>query len=128
LAGDIDEIRRREYTTQEGGLTLRPLTLKGNSRERQRAWDVVRRGIAEFQGENWATRRNKVKALRDALREGPEAVKQFRTKFIDSERLPDVEPSMTNWPTEGWHGGYCGYFDAIEMADSFIPLKGDQAL
>jgi hypothetical protein len=126
LAGDIEEIRRREYTTKEGSLTLRPLTLKGNSEERQRAWNVVRQGIAEFQGEDWAKRRNKVKALRDTLREGSEAVNQFRTKFNNGGTLPNVEPSMANWPSQGWHGRYCGYFDAIELADCFIPLEGEQ--
>jgi hypothetical protein len=126
LAGNIKAIREREYKIGEKSLTLRPLTLNSNIKEPQRALDVVQKGITAFQGEGWAGRRNKVKALRDTLREGSEAVKQFLIKFNDGRPLPDVEPSMTNWPIEGWQGGYCGYFDAIELADWFIPLQGGQ--
>ena len=126
LAGGIEEIRRREYTANEGHLTLRPLTLNKNTKESHRTWDVVQQGITTFQGDDWAGRRNKVKALRDTLREGTAAVKQFLTKFNESKNLPDTEPSMANWPKEGWHGGYCGYFDAIELVDGFIPLEGEQ--
>jgi len=31
---------------------------------------------------------------------------------------------MSDWQTKGWQGGFCGYFDAIELADWFIPLDG----
>jgi hypothetical protein len=126
LAGDIEEIRRREYTVKDGKLFLRPSALNGNVKEPQHAWEVVQKGLFAFQGESWAGRRNKLKALRDALREGSEAVKQFLTKFNEGKPLPNVESSMTNWPIEGWQGQYCGYFDAIELADWFIPLQGGQ--
>jgi hypothetical protein len=90
----------------------------------------VQKGVTGFQRKEqgdhqekpWAMRRNKVKALRDALREGSAAVESFRTKFTKPELLPDVCPSMINWRREGWQGNYCGYFDAVEMIDWFIPL------
>lgn len=122
LSGSIEEIRQREYRVRSGWLTLRPVTLEANVKESHRAWDVIARGIAAFQGEEWAGRRNKAKALRDALREGPDSVRNFRTKFNENKPLPDVEPSLRDWPTTGWQGGYCGYFDALELADWFIPL------
>jgi hypothetical protein len=126
LAGNIEDIRKREYTVSEGKLTLRPLTLNKNAKESHRTWGVVQKATAAFQGDGWAGRRNKVKALRDALREGSESIKQFLTKFNEKKDLPKVELSMTNWPTGGWQGGYCGYFDAIELADWFIPLEREQ--
>ncbi len=122
LSGDIDEIRRREYTTRAGSLTLRPVTLEANMHQSYRAWDVVHKGIQAFQGEHWAGRHNKVKALRDALREGVEAVEHFRLKFNDGKALPAVDSQLTQWLTKGWEEKYCGYFDAIEIADWFIPL------
>ncbi len=122
LSGSIGDIRQREYTAPCGSLTLRPVTLRPNSSEPHRAWEVARKGIDAFHGDEWAGRHNKIKALRDALREGPESVRRWRTRFANGKELPVVEPSMTNWPKEGWQGRYCGYFDAVELADRFIPL------
>lgn len=132
LSGDIEEIREREYKAPEGRLTLRPVMLTANPKKPQRAWTVVWKGIEAFQDlppstgpdqkPKWSTRRNKIKALRDALRTGRESVKHFRMKFNENNPLPEVEPSMANLATEGWQGDFCGYFDAIELADWFIPL------
>jgi hypothetical protein len=132
LAGDIDQIRGREYTVRAGSLVLRPMTLDVNPIETGRSWEVVRKGIDSFQDlppatqpndkPKWSTRRNKLKALRDALRDGPVAVEHFLTKFNEGMPLPSVEPSMTDWPAKGWQGNFCGYFDALELADWFIPL------
>lgn len=122
LSGGIEEIREREYTVSAGSLILRPVALEDNPEDSHRTWRVVEKGITEFQGEGWAGRRNKVKALRDALREGPEAVRHFLMKFNEGKPLPEVEPSLTNWKTTGWQGGRCGYFDALELADWFVPL------
>jgi hypothetical protein len=125
LSGSIKDIRDREYRVREGSLTLRPVTLSTNSRQGQHAWPVVLKGIAAFQQEEWAGRRNKVKALRDALREGSSAVEHFRLAFNTGDKLPQVLPEMLNWPLTGWQAGWCGYFDAIELVDWFIPLEGE---
>ncbi len=126
LSGSITEIRGREYKVGEGDwLTLRPVTLAGNSRHSGSAWPVVSAGIKAFQEGEWAGRRNKIKALRNALREGPAAVKHFRTAFNKGAELPEVLPGMGAWPLTGWHGQYCGYFDAIELVDWFVPLEGE---
>jgi hypothetical protein len=123
LGGSIKEIRDREYKIgEEDWLTLRPVTLDANSRQGQHAWPVIWQGIEAFQRADWAGRRNKIKALRDSLREGPQAVKHFLVTFNKGEPLPQVLPQMKNWPSSGWQGGYCGYFDAIELVDWFIPL------
>lgn len=145
LAGDIGEIRRREYTTYQHPeklkdetlrykgerLTLRPLTLDGNPKESHRSFAVVYKGVAAFQdldlpeGEEpkWSTRRNKVKALRDALRAGPTAVQRFKTMYYLKE-LPEIDQSKNNdFQAGGWWGDNCGYFDAIEMIDWYIPLE-----
>ncbi len=125
LGGSITEIRDREYKVRAGSLTLRPVTLHANPKEGQRAWPVVLKGIEAFQGEQWAGRRNKIKALRDTLREGPSAVEHFRIAFNKKAYLPRVLPEMQDWPLKGWQGPFCGYFDAIELVDWFIPLKGE---
>jgi hypothetical protein len=89
------------------------------------AWTVITRGVKEFRKPGWAGRRNKIKALREALREGPDAVSQFLAHFNNNQPLPAVEDSLQDWPRKGWQQGVCGYFDAIELADWFISLQGD---
>src|SRR6266849_5706353 len=123
LSGSIEEIRNREYKVGERCLTLRPVTLDTNPDEGEHAWPVVWKGIEAFQKKEWVERRNKIKALRDALREGPAAVEHFITAFNENAPLPSVLPKMKSWPSTGWQGNYCGYFDAIELADWFIPLE-----
>jgi len=129
LSGGIEEIREREYKVvlkrtpklKEGWLTIRPMTLDKNAKEPQRAWDVVQNAITVFQGETWAGRRNKIKSLRDALREGPDAVEWFLKKFGLKEGLPIIE-GYSDFAQTGWWDKWCGYFDAIEAADWFVPL------
>lgn len=135
LAGNIAEIREREYTSQGNHLFLRPVTIEANpSNESFRSWNVVREVLKSFQGkikdEEWSTRRNKVKALRDALRESDEAVTHFLRMFSLTQ-LPNLGSDEWNdFRDKGWRGwsgnggGICGYFDAIEAMDWFIPLEG----
>lgn len=130
LIGSLGEIRDREY---EGGtLTLRPVSLGVAGGVRR--WESVRRGIDAFQGRDWAERRSKVKALRDALREGPEAVRRFclyfnRTVGDPDGRLPDVGRPLVSrengWETDPLSVGNasrCVYFDAVELFDRFVAL------
>ncbi|MCC6608000.1 MAG: hypothetical protein IT327_32640 [Anaerolineae bacterium] len=149
LSGDIGEIRRREYTTYQEPeklkeeatprykgerLTLRPLTLNGNPVETHRSFAVVYKGVAAFQDlelvedqePQWSNRRNKVKALRDALRDGPVAVRRFINMY-NLTKLPPIDESKGDFQSSGWWGNYCGYFDAIEMMDWFIPLEAKQS-
>lgn len=94
---------------------------------------VFEKVLSEFQGAEWATRRNKVKALRDALRQGEEAVKRFCLIYINgtdqSKKLPALTQSdegkhrETGWlPSKGQEKSRCAYFDAIELADVYMPL------
>lgn len=126
LSTSIEEIREREYHTNTGSLTLRPVTLRANPNSDQvsRAWPVVRQGIDAFQKKEWAERRNKIKALRDALREGRTAVEHFILTFNNKTGLPSLLPGMEVLSSTGWNANnYCGYFDAIELVDWFIPLE-----
>jgi hypothetical protein len=121
LSGDITTIRDREYKVDAGSLTLRPVTLTNNPAQPQRAWPVVLDGAMAFQGKDWASRRNKLKALRETLRQGPDSTKWFLEKFGISGTLPKIT-GYPDFETTGWAGDRCGYFDAIELADWFISL------
>lgn len=124
LAGSIEEIRRREYCSAHGSLAARPVTLGANpiADQSDLTWARVRGGIDEFQTERWLDRRNKLKDLRDRLREGPDAVAAFRAQY-GLPLLPDLRLDLGEESRRtGWLGKRCLYFDAIELADWFIPL------
>ena len=76
----------------------------------------------------WADKRNKLKSLRDALRQGPSGVRLFLTRYRAEElpRIPNHD-DMSDMSTTGYHGDWCGYFDAIETMDYFILLNNQEA-
>lgn len=132
LTGELEEMRAAQYHTKDGSLALRPVTLTENPLRPVRAWPVVAEGIRVFQeDEAWAGRRNKAKALRDALRQGPDEVEKFLALF-GLDQLPELPANIADtYRKKGWDGkgfrngsldGYCCYFDALELADWFMPL------
>ncbi|MBI5650396.1 MAG: hypothetical protein HZC40_08125 [Chloroflexi bacterium] len=125
LVRELDEIRKREYTTSEGKLFLRPLRITQPEKDRVHSWEAFARVVNEFQTDekNWVGRHNQIKALRDALREGTLAVEQFR-KAHDLAQLPELDETQPDFRLRGWQGKVCGYWDAIEALDFFVPLKG----
>lgn len=120
----LKEVREREYKVPAGNLLLRPLALTPVAND-GRSWDTFTSIMAEFNKDPWAGKRNKIKALREALREGPQAVERFLGLYTERTPLPEIKglPSMAK---QGWQGGRCGYFDAIEALDFFIPLEEAQ--
>jgi hypothetical protein len=121
LYDELEAMREREYQVGAGSLTLRPVSL-GNERD-VRSWDEIERLTLAFQ-QDWADKRNKAKALRDALRNGPEAVKRFITVYLDSDDASQSKiPQLNGFEETGWKDGLCGYFDALELMDIHIPLR-----
>lgn len=128
LFGTIDEIRARQYTVPAGHLEMRPVILEeqpGN----WRSWAALARVVRDLTlNPIWAQRRNKVVALRSALRDGPDAVVRFRSAFELAE-LPALYPDIPALQSRGWDGaGRCGYFDAVEALEFFVPLDGGKEM
>ena len=118
----LSELREREYVTKGRHLLMRPVRLDSAEQE-WRTWTTFTKVIDGFRGEegDWVGRRNKLKALMDVLREGPEEVKLF----LAGKKLPDVQL----WPemkSQGWQGEHCGYYDALEALDFCVPLNGSR--
>ncbi|MCX7681337.1 MAG: hypothetical protein N2508_05135 [Anaerolineae bacterium] len=120
---DLEQIRQREYTVEAGKLTIRPVRLGAAVPSDWHAWETFAQIVAEFLSEKWAERRNKIYALRDVLREGPDAVKHFLEVYDFS--LPTI-PSSPDSTKTGWIGKECTCFDAIEALEFFVPLEGGQ--
>ena len=124
LFGGVEAIRQRQYEVRAGHLAMRPVTLHEQV-GKWRSWPAFASVTKEFlTGRDWKDKRNKVIALRQALRDGPEAVSQFRSAY-GLEALPLVAASIEALQTTGWDGaGWCGYFDPVEALDFFLPLEG----
>lgn len=123
LVLDLKQIRAREYTVPAGSLLMRPLRINDPHKDPSHAWTTFTRLVRTFnEDEIWAGRRNQIKSLRDALRAGSAATEQFRLAH-DLKQLPEIDKSRPDFQTQGWHGGDCGYFDAIEAMDFFVPLE-----
>lgn len=124
LLGDLDEIREREYMFEkiENGvrnkykLNMRPLVLHPqNDASDWQTWQTFSQIINEFQGENWKDRRNKLKALREILRQGKDESKSYL--HLHKLELP------VRAKVDGWETNECVHFDAIEMLDLFYPIE-----
>ncbi|MCI0389622.1 MAG: hypothetical protein MOB07_12795, partial [Acidobacteria bacterium] len=122
LLGSLYAIREREYVTDDGEneLLMRPVWL--STHNGWRSWENVQQLIARFNfDQRWAGKRNKLKALQDALRAGPDAVRDFRSTYkLDS--LPKVKAAPQNHEEEGFAGRECVYFDALEALDHHLLL------
>ncbi len=124
ITGSLEAIRRREYTVRQGEIHMRPVLLR-ESAHTWRNWPTFKALLSRFIDEDgeWLDRRNKVKALREALRDGSAAVQEFLRTY-QLRQLPRA-PSLnvSGYETTGWAGDRCVYFDAIEMMDFFTDLK-----
>jgi hypothetical protein len=116
----LDEIRKREYTVKDGKLYVRPYLINA-PREPLKSWRAFRHAVREFnEGKDWKDRRNKVKELREQLRQGQDATKQFRELF-ELPQLPDI--GVSDCREGGWSNSTCAYFDAIEAMDLFLDME-----
>ena len=124
----LDEIRKREYTADNGkSLLMRPVLL-GEFDDWQ-TWKNMESLVKAFnEDEEWRERHNKVMRLRSVLRQDHQAVEHFR-KAYRIGKLPEITGLSGVVRERGWEDGHCGYFDAIETKDFFIPLErqGQQA-
>ncbi len=122
----LAQLREREYRSRVGNnMLMRPVRLDIDAppvgSKYWRSWQNVVTITREFQDNSyWDERRNKVKALREPLRDGGQSVKLFRKNY-GIKSLPEI-PGQSMRET-GWHGEDCGYFDAIEAIDFYVHLE-----
>lgn len=124
LFGSLRDIRIREYAEDWAGevlrqsLLMRPVTIDKSPGGGWHTWPNFQFLLREFRNrERWP--RNKVMALREALRDGPGAVRSFVDNY--GRDLPRIETHAAEYWRSGWDGGQCVYFDAIEMIEQEAP-------
>ena len=128
LSGSISEIRDREFQVPAGSLSMRPISLKKEIDSDWRTWQGFTKVVKHLnEDEDWKGRHSKVIALRDVLRQGPDATEKFLKNYrIKDEQLPtfpEFSGQSKDLAEKGWLTGICGYFDAIEAMDFYISLR-----
>lgn len=124
ITAALGDLRGRSYQADDGcSLLMRPVALRTPGLEHPwRTWANFSNTLDTLKNQQpWSGRRNKVIALREALRQGRDATKRFmRTYTI--ETLPKIDTA----PPEMWQNGFTNkhsaYFDPIEAIDLFLPL------
>jgi hypothetical protein len=132
LSGSIQEIREREYHIKipefkkTAHLEMRPVLLEQHQSD-WHTWEGFRKVVKELnkEGGYWQERRNKVIALREVLRKGSNATKEFLNAYRlePLPAIPDLSGRSRNLSQDGWLDGVCGYFDAIEAIDFYHSLR-----
>lgn len=136
MVRSLNDIRRREYTVRdredaarsredtalEGNLVARPLRVYPKDGD-WHTWYTFQKIVRAFNEDEMWSARNKLKSLREALRAGPEAVTHFLQIHDKPSQLPEIA-GMRDMAYQGWQGGVCGYFDALEALDFYVNLKG----
>lgn len=119
LSGSLKVIRNNEYYSEDSRqpLFIRPIALKKGMDSNTRSWDEVSSIIQAFNEEPWSESHNKVVGLREPLRKGSQAVKQYRINFG-----LDTLPVFTEAAETGWFTDRCAYFDIIELLDHHVSL------
>jgi len=131
LYGDLDSMREREYHVEDGSLTLRPVFVADHPA--LRSWSLMQRMITEFQV-RWQDHRNKAEGLREALRKGAVETAVYKIRYLTASRktwskgLPPYLPEIAGFNDNGWLEGYCGYYDALELMDKYIPLQSSESI
>jgi len=120
IRADLDTLRTRDYTVHAGSLHQRPTLLQGSG---WRTWDNFDRTVQTLlYDEQWRERRNKVLALREALRGGAQTTERFRVMY-GVAALPLLDAvADTRYRETGWIEACCAYFDAVEALDCYLPL------
>ncbi len=122
LINNLRTIREQEYRVKQGNLSVRPVRLTQPEQDWVSAWHTFKTVTTTFQ-EKWKDKRNKLKSIRQALRDGPQATEQFLKAYDLKDQLPIIKEYTTDFQETGWSGEQCGYFDAIEAADYFVDLE-----
>ena len=126
LIGSVNDIREREYQGAEGKLYMRPVLLAQDAE--WRTWQGIKKVIQELNnGEKWKDKRNKVIALREILRKGSQATKEYLKAYGlgDLPLFKDDDNQATQLSQNGWLNGICGYFDVIEAMEFYVSLTED---
>lgn len=129
----VSGIRNRQYRANNGyKLTCRPYRLDIGNGDNKETWRwlsgmLLGDNHSGLRGDVWSERRNKVKALGELVREGPDGVLSALKAWRVVERKLQLPQPIEN---DGFIGVRTPLLDAVEIVDLHLVLEGvrcDQA-
>ena len=128
----VTSIRERQYQVNPYTLTCRPYRLSSENDD-ELSWRWLSKTLLDdpevgLRGKKWSTRRNKVKAFAELVREGPGGVKAALEAWNVTAKEWNVakelclpEPIAEN----GFHEKHTPLLDALELLDLHLVLESD---
>jgi hypothetical protein len=126
----VRSLRQRVYQSGVRKFTMRPYSIGASARLGTFRWldrEVLGSRTTEsggFLGAQWQRSRNKLKAMRDVVRGGSEAVKGAMATWAITAEVPDLPGGLQS--TDGFVGNDTPLLDALELMDVFLPLGGEE--
>jgi len=135
----LSELRDRHYKVARSDnsedspmeLTCRPYLLGCANNPEEESWRWLRMEVLDNQeyglrGEAWADKRNKVKALPEVLRGGPDAVRDAITAWrVANNDKPDLQMPLVNSSGGFFDHTRTPLLDAVELVDLHLELMGN---
>ncbi|MEM9775350.1 MAG: hypothetical protein AAF902_12275 [Chloroflexota bacterium] len=140
IFNDLNELREREFSADDGSLLMRPLHLDDHSRQ-WKAWGLFKHLVDTFRNqEEWSGKKNKVYALRNSLRtrnEYPLFLTNYRlggfvsTLALDVSKDLEGKKGLEQMAAQGWakrdmsdsaEPMKTAYHDPIEALDYYYPI------
>lgn len=118
------DIRKRQYRVENHQLTCRPYLL-GVGVEETETWRWLSRKLLDdpengLRGKRWSRRRNKVKALAEVIREGPDGVQSA----LEAWRVVDPYLRLPEGMKDGFfEASRTPLLDALELFDLHLVLE-----
>jgi hypothetical protein len=126
---DVASIRERQYRDGDHELTTRPLVL--GARDAVGSWRWLDRALlgaredTSLRGRLWRDRRNKVKALRELVRDGRDEI----VRALDAWRIVDRDLALPSAMRDGFlQGRRTPLLDAIELMDVHLSLEPQEGV
>jgi len=125
----VTDIRKRQYMANSVELTCRPYRLDIGKGDNKETWRWLSKMLLEdnncgLRGNVWSERRNKVKALGELVREGPDGVLSALKAWRVVENKLQLPIPIEN---DGFIGGRTPLLDAVEIVDLHLVL-GDAVM
>ncbi|MFN3479887.1 MAG: Cas10/Cmr2 second palm domain-containing protein [Thermodesulfovibrionales bacterium] len=118
ISGDLEHIRRQQYTVTQGSLLMRPYCLKTTEPEHDfKTFKSNAKSLSTLPN-------NKIKEMREVLTLGEEQTKMFVKEMKargDDKKIPEI--SGRNFKTSLFEDAKTPYFDMIELMDFYPGLK-----
>jgi len=122
ISGSISQIRKELYNN--GTLTMKPIYI--NNKDNWQNYKNFLKTLEKISLQEDGAPRSKIKALREVFRQGKDESEVFIKVNKLEKYVPPIDENYSDLNAYGFSkDGICMYYDAIEIMDLFMQLKGE---